>query len=287
MAAWNPRRDHLAAAVDGALGQGGSELELIVIDDGSEPAVERLLGPRSDPRLRMVRVDHGGVYQSRNVGLEHARGDYVRYADSDDIVERGSTAHLLELAADRKTVSYGATLFCDAELRPQRTLVCAIEGSAVTACLLGRFEVRITSLLFPRRVVEAVGEWDTAFRVSGDWDYVLRALEVAPVRGDDQIATRYRRHAGSMIRQARVVDGEDARRRVIDRYFERHPDLKGSRLEREARALMLLDTAKTLRQMGDHRAFWSRIARAAPLDPGETAARLARLGVNRARRLRR
>jgi glycosyltransferase involved in cell wall biosynthesis len=280
MPAWNPHPEHLAAAVDSALGQSAVDLELILVDDGSEPPLEA----PGDPRVRAVRVEHGGPYRARNAALELARGRFVRYADADDVLDPASTARLLELAEGDETVAYGATLVCDAELRPVRTMVSGIEGRAERACLLGRFDVRLTSLLFPRRVVEAVGEWDTSFRVSGDWDYVLRALEHAPVRGDGAVATLYRRHDGSLTRQADARAGEEARRRVIDRYFERHPELKGTRLEREARASMLLAGAVTFRRLGDRRAFWRRVVRAAPLDPRATGGTLARLAAGRVRR---
>jgi glycosyltransferase involved in cell wall biosynthesis len=280
MPAWNPRAEHFAAAVESVLGQHGCEVEVIVVDDGSEPP----LAAPDDPRLRVVRVEHGGPYRARNAALELARGDFVRYADADDVLEPESTARLLALAGRGETVAYGATLVCDADLRPVRTMVSDVEGRAERACLLGRFHVRLTSLLFPRRVVEAVGQWDTSFRVSGDWDYVLRALEHARVRGDGGVATLYRRHAGSLTRRADTRAGEEARRRVIERYFERHPELRGTRLEREARAAMLLAGAVTFRQLGDRRGFWGRVARAAPLDPRATGGTLARLAAARVRR---
>lgn len=282
MPTWNPTPAFLAEAVGSVLGQRGCELELLLVDDGSDPPVEELLRGAADPRLRLLRVEHGGPYRARNAALEHARGTFVRYADSDDLLEPNSTAQLLALG--NGAVSYGATLVCDEEMRPGRTIASDVEGRAERDCLLGRFDVRLTSLLFPKEVVDAVGEWDEDFAVSGDWDYVLRALELAPVRGRPEVMSRYRRHRNSLTRQADVTMGEAARFRVVDRYFERHPELKGSALEREARARTLLDTAVALRRQGDRRAFWRRVARATTLAPRMTGGTLTRLVVGKAGR---
>ena len=137
----------------------------------------------------------------------------------------------MQLAAgDEGVIAYNATMVCTEELDPVELLVSTVSGDAVRACLLGLFDVRLPSLLFSRPVVDAAGAWDDSFRVSGDWDFVLRALDHAVVRGDTAVATYYRRHAASVTRTAGVRDGELARRRIIDRYLERHPEARGSAL---------------------------------------------------------
>ena len=86
-------------------------------------------------------------------------------------------------------------------------------------------------------MVDAVGEWDTSLRHCQDWDYVLRATEHAPVRGDQEVATFYRRHAAAQTSNvAATLHFETV---VVDRYFQRHPELAGTRLERLARAQLL------------------------------------------------
>ena len=118
MPAWNTRAEHLAAAVESALGQEGVELELLLVDDGSEPP----LAAPEDSRLRLLRIEHGGPYGARNAALEVARGAFVRYADADDVVEPDSTARLLALADGGRRIAYGTTLVCDADLNPVRTM---------------------------------------------------------------------------------------------------------------------------------------------------------------------
>ena len=61
--------------------------------------------------------------------MADARGDYLRFLDSDDAFDPDSTSRLLELSTNGLTISYGATEYCDVELRPCRTVVCTLRGT--------------------------------------------------------------------------------------------------------------------------------------------------------------
>jgi glycosyltransferase involved in cell wall biosynthesis len=247
---WKPRLDWFRQAVASALDQRDCDLELIVVDDGSPEPVSQLLLDVEDPRLRVIRIDHGGLAHARNEGTRVARGRFLRFADADDVLERASTARLQRLAADG-AIAYGSTLLCDEQLRPLGIKSSHLQGWIAEQCLLYRFDVRHMSMLFPRQVVDAVGEWETTLRQCQDWDFVLRALEQAPVRGEPDIATYYRRHGGSA--SANVAGALEYESRVVDRYFERHPEQAGTDLEREARAKLLLVRAKACPAMGRRR----------------------------------
>jgi glycosyltransferase involved in cell wall biosynthesis len=273
IAAWKPNPGWLATAVGAVLAQEGCEVEAIVVDDGCPEPVAPLLAPLEDERLKVIRIEHGGEAAARNAGIEAASGDWFRFVDADDRLEWGSTARLLALAQGRTDViAYGATMFCDDELRPLWKLTCRIQGAAREACLLGRLTVRPFSLLFPRAVVEATGGWDPEFRVSQDWDYVLRALDHAEVSGETQVATYYRKHASSAT--ADIGAGERGGRRVLDKYFARHPEERGTRLERRAEARLRAMLARAHASHGQPRHALRDLGRALWLDPRSVGAEL-------------
>ena len=283
MPAWRPRSEWLRGAVVSALADDAVS-ELIVVDDGSEDRFEL---PVRDERARLLRTGHGGPSHARNVALADAHGEYVRFVDADDVVVPGSTSRLLAVATARGGIAHAATVVCDTELRPQRTVASTVEGSAVRACLLGAFDVRVVSLLFPRAVVDATGAWDEEFNVSGDWDFVLRCVEHADVHRDPGVATYYRRWSSSVSRAASIAAGEAARRRVVDKYFERHPDEAGSALEREARAATLTAAARGYAATGAlarAAARWAGASRLAPRRAVPSLYDLARLAAGRLRR---
>jgi GT2 family glycosyltransferase len=254
MPAFRPRPEWLREAVRSALRERDCEVELIVVDDGSEEPVEALLGEVDDERLRCLRLEHGGAYAARNAGIEAATGRYLRFFDADDLAVAGSTAKLLASAEARPgAITHGATMVCDEALRPLREVGSRLEGAIAEDCLRGGFDVYVVSMLFPREVVEQAGPWDPAFPVSGDWDFVLRTLEHAPVRRLAEVVTLYRRHGASITRTADVAAGTAAGRRVLERYFARHPERRGSELERQAYVRLHLDRAAAhamLRQPG-------------------------------------
>ncbi len=90
----------ITRAVETALAQTYSELEVIVIDDGSvdeTAAVARKTGC-DDPRLRIIRRENGGVSAARNTGLDNATGAWVAPLDADDAFAPTRIARLFEIA---------------------------------------------------------------------------------------------------------------------------------------------------------------------------------------------
>ncbi len=77
----------LGEAVESALTQTYSHLEVIVVDDGSTDKTADLLAElaANDARVRPVTQTNGGVSSARNHALSLADGDYIAYLDSDDI----------------------------------------------------------------------------------------------------------------------------------------------------------------------------------------------------------
>ena len=263
LCAFNPRPDWLREAVASVLAD-EAELELVVVDDGSDEPVADVLRDVEDPRVLQVRIEHGGLSRARNAGMRAARGDYVRFADADDLVTPHGTSALLA-RADPHTVSYGATELCDESMQPYGVKRSSLEGWIAEDCLLYRFDVVHTSMLFPRQVLEQVGDFDVELRQCQDWDFVLRACEVAPVRGTEEIVTRYRRHGTST--SANVTRALEFESKVVDRYFVRHPEQARTPLEREARAKLLLVRARVARARREQLRL---VAAAFRLAPGRT-----------------
>lgn len=234
MPAWRPRPAWLLEAVRSVLDQLDCDLELIVVDDGNDVIVEHLLATVTDSRLRHVRIPHGGVSAARNAGLAVATGSFVRFADADDVLELGSTARL-RAQASATTIAYADTVVCDEQLRPRYHISSQLSGDLVIPCLLGEFDTRHVSMLFPADVVNRAGAWDTRLRVRQDFDFVLRCLEHADAVPSEGIATFYRRHDGSATRSPQAVDdAQRSTRIVLTGFFGRHPELRGTPIEHDA-----------------------------------------------------
>ncbi len=73
-------------AVNSLKEQTYTELEIIVVDDGSDDGTVEAaeLAAKGDLRFVFKRLEHGGVSKARNFGLDTATGDYVMFLDADD-----------------------------------------------------------------------------------------------------------------------------------------------------------------------------------------------------------
>jgi glycosyltransferase involved in cell wall biosynthesis len=74
----------LPRAIDSILAQAVSDLELIVVDDGSTDETPALVDAYDDPRIRHLALEHMGIARSLNRGMEEAASPIVAFQDADD-----------------------------------------------------------------------------------------------------------------------------------------------------------------------------------------------------------
>jgi succinoglycan biosynthesis protein ExoO len=92
---------YIKAAIRSALVQTVSEIEVIVVDDGSQDATVEVVEEIAREDLRVVlmrRKTTGGPASARNLAMKRARGEWFAVLDSDDFIEAERTARLLALA---------------------------------------------------------------------------------------------------------------------------------------------------------------------------------------------
>jgi glycosyltransferase involved in cell wall biosynthesis len=78
------RAEVLGRAIASVLGQTWTDLELIVVDDGSTDATARVLAEFDDPRLTGMHQENKGVSSARNLGIAASGGRLIALLDSDD-----------------------------------------------------------------------------------------------------------------------------------------------------------------------------------------------------------
>ena len=94
-------------AVKSALGQDYADLEVVVIDDGSEDGTFKAASSVSDPRLRVYRVEHGGKAKALNFGLSKASGEVIVTTDADSVLERNAVRELVRRFYSDDVVAVG------------------------------------------------------------------------------------------------------------------------------------------------------------------------------------
>lgn len=89
---------YLRSCVDSLLAQTYGNVEIILVDDGSSDESGHICdqyGQISD-RIRVFHKENGGVSSARNLGIVHARGEYLMFVDSDDCTHREQIAIYME-----------------------------------------------------------------------------------------------------------------------------------------------------------------------------------------------
>ena len=78
--------NYLHRCVDSLLVQTFQDFEILLIDDGSPDRSGKICDEyaRKDKRIRVFHKENGGVSSARNLGLDHARGEWIIFSDADD-----------------------------------------------------------------------------------------------------------------------------------------------------------------------------------------------------------
>lgn len=106
---WLPR------CLDSILNQTYSNMEILLIDDGSADHSGRICDEYAgrDKRIRVWHTDNQGPSFARNLGIEKAEGNYLLFVDGDDILSRDHVSFLYNLLstehADLSVCNYVAT----------------------------------------------------------------------------------------------------------------------------------------------------------------------------------
>lgn len=91
---------YLRQCLDSIVNQSYRNLEIILVNDGSTDSSGRICNEYAskDSRILVIEKENGGASSARNVGIKQAHGEYIYFADSDDLLELRALETLSELA---------------------------------------------------------------------------------------------------------------------------------------------------------------------------------------------
>jgi glycosyltransferase involved in cell wall biosynthesis len=231
--AYNHER-FIGAAIDSVLGQTVSDLELIVIDDGSTDSTGEIVQSYTDERLTYLHQKNQDAYNTINRGLSLAQGQFIAILNSDDVY----TLDRLEkvLAYQKKTaakciitdvipIDDNGEQYTDPgfgwNLWHQKNRDFYFQVSDIyTAFLKGNFMVTTSNLFMTKNAVDKVGRF-CSLRYLHDYDFIFRMMlefpEDVQYMSDDQLLY-YRIHPGNTLGEAAVI-GREQDQALIAKYM--------------------------------------------------------------------
>lgn len=235
---------YLKRCVDSIIHQSYSNLEIILVDDGSPDKCPFICDSyaQTDNRIKVVHKVNGGLSDARNAGLRIATGDFIAFVDSDDWISHtyietmlnlisDSTADIVECGFIRTT---GESDICVKDEHPLKKTYSSREALQllIKDCELHQI---VWNKLYTRSVIE-----DTLFEVGKYnedefWTYQIvgRARKIVKI---DDILYFYYQNATSIMGQGYKLKRLDAieakvcRQKYIDQYYPELSDIAATNL---------------------------------------------------------
>lgn len=91
---------YLNACVDSVINSDYENLEIILVDDGGTDNCPKMCDDlaKKDKRITVIHKENGGLSSARNAGLDIAKGKYVTFVDSDDIITNNMISTMYSIA---------------------------------------------------------------------------------------------------------------------------------------------------------------------------------------------
>lgn len=198
---------HLDEAVQSALAQTWTNLEIVIVDDGSSDAgTLRLLEEAHWPRTRIFHQPNGGPSAARNRAIQEARGEYILPLDADDTIEPAYVEKAVVVLDGRPEVGcvYCKALKFGAEQGPWELPPYRIEELVID-------NVIFVTALFRKVDWQAIGGFDERLRHGvEDYDFWVKMVTAGrEVVQLDEFLFNYRVQEKS--RTTRFQDGVDGK----------------------------------------------------------------------------
>ncbi len=152
--------------------------EVLIIDDGSIDKTKEVIAPYLlDKRFKYIYQTNKGLAGARNTGIEHAKGEYLVFLDSDDVIlpkKLQVQSDYLNQHPDIDIAFSDSQWFVEDDLKDTRPVNFPVyEGDVLTYLLYGNF-MHVNAVMVRTEKVKRAKCFDLNFKELEDWDLWMR-----------------------------------------------------------------------------------------------------------------
>jgi glycosyltransferase involved in cell wall biosynthesis len=174
--------------------------EMIMVDDGSADCTPQIISTIEDPQTRILTQNNQGVSAARNRGIQHAKGKYIAFLDSDDVWKPEKLEQQLKIFEENVSniglVHTGYRIFETDPNESSKAYVKSLpfdDESESLRIILENFLV-LSSVMIRHDVLKQIGNFDEDLFGTEDWDLFIRIRKSYCFQFLDQELTLYRYH---------------------------------------------------------------------------------------------
>jgi glycosyltransferase involved in cell wall biosynthesis len=218
MAVYNGEK-YIGEAIASVIAQTFQDWELLIVNDGSTDNTVDVVQSFQDARIHLFHQANSGPSIARNTAIDHARGDYLAYLDSDDVFLPNHLEILTGYLESHPEVGvvYSDGYYCAADLspvatfseyRPQEIIGRSIDQIVLTPLLAAPCCSFVRMSIIRNNNIR----FDPDLPPAEDWDFFIRLAEVVDFHSIPIVTCKYRIHQTNITSTMKVKNGESKKK---------------------------------------------------------------------------